>query len=126
MTNARNLPTIVILLREAKGQEGRNLPMKGGKSKSSSPSNRKPGGKKMKVLIAKAVANAIQTKSDKAATDASVNTDFKNYIVSLLAASDTKKKVSFGAQASSATVDPPSSAPPAITTLNSILGRLAA
>jgi hypothetical protein len=56
------------------------------------------------------------------ATDASVDNYFKNYIVSLLAASDPKKKVSFGAQASSATVDPPS-APPAIT-LNSILGRL--
>lgn len=107
--------------REAKGQ-GRNLPMKGGKPKSSSPSNRKPGGKKMKVLIAEAVATAIQSKSDKAATDASVDNDFKNYIVSLLAASDPKKKVSLGAQASSATVDPPS-APPAIT-LNSILGRL--
>ena len=80
----------------------------------------------MKVMIAEAVATAIQTKSDKVATNASVDQDFQDYIVSLVEkASATKKKVAFGsvsALASSTTVDPPPT-PPAVT-LNSILGRL--
>jgi hypothetical protein len=74
----------------------------------------------MKTMIAAAVASAIQSNSEKAATDASLYNDFKNYVVSLLDASKGKKNV--GAQASSATADP-SAVHPAVT-LNSILGRL--
>jgi len=72
--------------REAKGLH-RNLPKKGGKGKfldKTSNAQRKPGHKKMKVMIAEAVATAIQTKSDKVATHASVDQDFQDYIVSLV------------------------------------------
>ena len=113
---------------EAKGLH-RNLPKKGGKGKfldKTFNAQLKPGHKKMKVMIAEAVATAIQTKSDKVATNASVDQDFQDYIVSLVEkASAMKKKVAFGsvsAQASSTTVNPPPT-PPAVT-LNSILGCL--
>jgi hypothetical protein len=57
----------------------------------------------MKTMIVAAVA--IQSNSEKAATDASLDNDFKNYVVSLLDASKGNKNV--GAQQdSSATADP--------------------
>jgi hypothetical protein len=116
--------------REAKGLS-RNLPKAKGKQqgrsnyKSRDNNQRKPGNKKMKVMIAEAVASAVKTNTDKATVDASVDKEFQDYIVSLVEkATGAKKKVTIStpAQASSTSASVPTT-PPAVT-LNSILGRI--
>ena len=108
--------------REAQGLS-RNLPKIGGGKRQGKKVKFEKGGqsdsKKMKTMIAEAVATAIKDKSEKATADADVDKQFQEYIAAMVSSEAKNKGMSANAQASSANAVPP----PAVS-LNTILGRV--
>jgi hypothetical protein len=91
---------------EAKDQS-RNLPKKAGPSKSKHASHSKKPTRLRAWLLQLLPLPSSPILRRLAVTDASLDNDCKNYVVSLLDASKgTKKNVTHGAQASSAAVPP--------------------
>ena len=110
--------------REAKGL-GRNLP-KNKRKRPAGPgrSNRKPTNKKMKTMIAAAVASALKTRSDEAADVASVDKDFESYVASIVEKSSTSAKKPKKVTISETTAAPTDSDKAPAITLASIVSRI--
>ena len=101
--------------RDSKEKEGKGRKLSKGKNRSSNPSS-----KRMKALIADAVAKELSEKSEKETAAEDTEKQFREYLISVVKGTPDPKKANANANANASSA---AAKPPAVT-LSAILGRM--